>query len=690
MAAVKGYLMNFFVQVFIFVLMWKTLALKTFGNSCPDRCNCSQRFSSGLKAKVLTVNCSYKNLKNAPLGIPSKTQSLFLSGNRFIDIFNKLPELPQLMELDLSRNNIKRLGRGTIFQNFAHLKVLDLSNNKFKTLFNGVFRGIHRLERLTIANGYLKFIDERVFEGMKILRYLNLKNNQIHSIAPEWFLDMVNLEILEIDHNEISYISSGTFSSLANLLNLSLTHNRIRGMSDNAFVGLQKLKSVFLGNNYIKHVPSTPVHSLKKLKMLNLDSNPIPILYTQDFVNLSVVEVSVSNSTTLTLIDEGAFWDLPSLESIHLQNNYHLQFIDPKAFIKVPNLHFLNLNNNNISAISENIVKQRTNVQISLSGNPLLCDCNLRWIREALDNSSTVVFKESDNLLCKQPEEVSNKRLQDLNLENIPIKCAPVLVGPVNQTVEKTIGEFHIFECRAFGNPSPSVYWILPSGKILNDTTNDIHIHMKQPETFVIFHLKPKDSGVYLCVAENVLGQAVGAIHLLVHSIDINIFPQRVSSTFVTVVWNGTARNTYPEYDLLYCIEGEKTDSYETVTVSYIFRSYTINNLQPETTYKICIAVKDDEGENLKLSCTHVKTQDANFIMQGIQTTSNVAIAVVLGIISGMVIIICFVSVAARKYRQRHYETPQKSLISNMAHGSPPENVSSLIVTRTEPCLEQD
>ncbi|GBO03226.1 hypothetical protein AVEN_204789-1 [Araneus ventricosus] len=49
---------------------------------------------------------------------------------------------------------------------------------------------------------------------------------------------------------------------------------------------------------------------------------------------------------------------------------------------------------------------------------------------------------------------------------------------------------------------------------------------------------------------------------------------------------------------------------------------------------------------------------------------------VVLGIVASMTLVVCAVTVAARKYRQRHYDTPEKSLVTHMAQ-IPLENLHS-------------
>ncbi|XP_013794898.1 leucine-rich repeat neuronal protein 3-like [Limulus polyphemus] len=670
------------VATVVRVIVWTVVS--STDASCPADCDCLVYHSLFVNANVYTVNCSSRGLLGSPEAVPLNTQSLLMSGNRFVDLLNKIPFLPRLLELDLSNNLIKQLGRGSIFQNVTELRFLDLSFNKFRTLFNKVFRGIHKLETLFITNGHLKFIDEHVFDDMNKLKRLNLKGNAIHSMPAEWFYDMINLEVLELDHNEIFYLNSGTFAAVNNLRYLSLSHNRIRGINENAFAGLRNLRSLLLDHNHIGEVPSVALQPMKQLKIIHLDTNPIGQLSTGDFVQVPVEEISLSNTSTLHLIDHGAFWNLHNLEKVYLYNNPLLEYIDPHAFINVPKLKVLKLHRNNLSALSFEIVSRRPAVQLTLHSNPLLCDCNIRWIRKTLarGNDSSILFLDSDKLRCSQPQNLRPFSIETLDLTNIPPQCEPFVIGPLNETVDAKIGESHTFDCRAFGIPSPKMYWILPSGAVINASRDNFQAQKKHPGTLTLYHLKPKNSGVYQCIAENNVGVALKSITLQIENIDIGLFPQRVSSTFVTVVWNGTARNNFPEYDILYKIDNQGGEEYKTVTVSYVYRSYTINNLEPDTSYKFCIAVKDEEeGDYLQLSCTHVQTRDASFIMQGIYTTSNVAVAVVLGIIAGMLLTVCLVSVAARKYRQRHYETPEKSLISNMAH-APPENLNSPLMSR--------
>lgn len=223
-----------------------------------------------------------------------------------------------------------------------------------------------------------------------------------------------------------------------------------------------------------------------------------------------------------------------------------------------------------------------------------------------------------------------------------------------------------------------------------------MHLQLKTPGSLRLFHLKPRDTGSYTCVAENSEGRTRTVQKLAVDNIDLHIWPLGVSSTFVTVVWNGTARNSFPEYQILYRAEshnanerGEHDSSelhsssansqrtahdsrYESVTVSHFLRSYTINHLEPRTKYRLCIGVRDDDANNLapaaflQLSCTSVQTQGREYALQGIHQNSTMTVA--FSLLASVVMFIAFgmAVLAGRKYWLRtQYQEPEKSLLEN-------------------------
>jgi len=140
-------------------------------------------------------------------------------------------------------------------------------------------------------------------------------------------------------------------------------------------------------------VPSIALQSLKRIIKINIDSNPLQQLSTGDFVHIPANQISVSNCKQLSLIDRGAFWDLPNVNTIYLNSNQNLQFIDSQALLGVPLLHSIELHDcglktfqhdivNNILAITNSKHEHhfKRSIRVTLEGNPFLCDCNVNYL----------------------------------------------------------------------------------------------------------------------------------------------------------------------------------------------------------------------------------------------------------------------------------------------------------------------
>lgn len=141
-------------------------------------------------------NYTGKGLREVPRGVFRKTESLILSNNRIKDLRYQFRHLNQLIHLNISNNSLSVLNRDDIFVNLIHLKELDLSNNRFKTLYSSVFRGLKRLESLYINNCGLKYIDEHSLFDLGNLKILHLSNNQIDQLFLEFFQYTPNLQVI--------------------------------------------------------------------------------------------------------------------------------------------------------------------------------------------------------------------------------------------------------------------------------------------------------------------------------------------------------------------------------------------------------------------------------------------------------------------------------------------------------------
>lgn len=134
----------------VMCLLLHSLVLMTFcfhhaATSCSKSCYCSESENGGK-----TVRCSNLQLTEIPQDIPNDTRRIYLDFNLFTTVpMNAFAGLPQLVELDLSHNELSQLETGAFKGLGSSLQFIDLSSNKLVNFNPEAFEGLRARANLT-------------------------------------------------------------------------------------------------------------------------------------------------------------------------------------------------------------------------------------------------------------------------------------------------------------------------------------------------------------------------------------------------------------------------------------------------------------------------------------------------------------------------------------------------------------
>eukprot|EP00039_Didymoeca_costata_P021361 m.344309 g.344309 ORF g.344309 m.344309 type:complete len:455 (+) comp24156_c0_seq1:95-1459(+) len=125
------------------------------------------------------LDCSGKNLKAVPTGLPEDLIHLWLNDNNIEEVCTSdFMGLYDLRYLFLEQNLISNIEADS-FEDLDQLLFLLLDDNSLTELPGNVFSYLESLHTLSLADNALRTIKQDTFAGLKELEYLNLAKNQI-------------------------------------------------------------------------------------------------------------------------------------------------------------------------------------------------------------------------------------------------------------------------------------------------------------------------------------------------------------------------------------------------------------------------------------------------------------------------------------------------------------------------------
>ena len=394
-----------------------------------------------------------KMLKAAVSGLAGKdVRSLDLSGihlNGVLmeDTFSLLKNTT-LHSLIMKFNKIRVIHDGA-FSELNTLSMLDISNNEINAISDNAFSGLVQLSTLKLSDNDITMLPAALPTS---LNFLYLERNQIATIENNAFINQVNLWTLRLTSNRINQLRNDAFNGLVNLKKLKLNDNRINPLPGNVFSALARLQHLDLSRNNLYTIQRAKrrFSSLVALEYLNLADNQCSFIPKDAFramLSLRYLHLERNNlgNVLSTDINGEMLQAAQRLEELYIMNNniatlpasmlknqFSLRVLNashnklfrwgPTLFKSTKKLSTLDLSYNLISTLREESLRDLNNLKfLDLSGSPFLCNCDSRWFRDWI-NQTTVTLKNGAWYTCYSPEEW--KGIPLLEFDRSKITCS--------------------------------------------------------------------------------------------------------------------------------------------------------------------------------------------------------------------------------------------------------------------------
>uniref|UniRef100_A0A182SWV3 LRRCT domain-containing protein n=1 Tax=Anopheles maculatus TaxID=74869 RepID=A0A182SWV3_9DIPT len=450
----------------VIVMLASVLAPSVHGAAayCPSRCVCDD--------VKLHVTCGEGELDVLPIALNPAIERLVIKFNRIKAIDSSIQFYSDLTMLDLSYNHLLGIPK-SIFMYQKRLLQLHLNNNKISSVGNKTFAGMDELRVLNLRGNFIEEITKGLFRALPKLEELNLGENQIASLHPEAFEGLTHLRILHLDDNAINVIPTPSFRPLRLLAELYLGLNTLNQIQPGSFEGMQHLRrldvrgsmlvnltidtfrglenvrsldvsdnhllkvptvalsiltrleelsigqnvrSLDVSDNHLLKVPTVALSILTRLEELSIGQNDFEVIPEGAFFGLSNLrKVSISGALNLQRIQSGAFASNTNLDTIVIASNRMLAELDEGAFSGLPHIENVILRDNAIRTFREELLPWKQLRNFDISGNPLVCNCHMRWMKDLLREKP--IETEQSRVICQYPDRFAGETLREISSE---------------------------------------------------------------------------------------------------------------------------------------------------------------------------------------------------------------------------------------------------------------------------------
>ncbi|CAH1250587.1 leucine-rich repeat-containing protein 4C-like [Branchiostoma lanceolatum] len=367
-------------------------------------------------------------------------------------------------------------------------RLLSLHNNNITVIMKDQFKHLVELETLQMSQNKISDIEVGAFTGLDALKTLELYYNRLEKVPSTAFAYLPNLRELWLRGNPIKRINSWAFVHVPTLTYLDIGELKdLEFISDNAFLGLTKLRYLNMGVTNLKKMPG--IRHLTNLEELDLSGNPIAVIEADHFQSLR---------------------NLRKLWLTYMQINT----VEMNALDELVSLYELNLSYNNLTMLPYNLFSPLPNLQkVFLHHNPWRCHCEILWLSQWLRDNIPSNRSCNPCAQCAFPDELRGTYIGDVYDSNFT--CAVPIIE--NHSRDLNITEGSNAELRCTSGRETAISWITPNGTTVTHGSYKVKVKVLSDGTLNISSVTVSDSGKYICVAENPVGNATISVVLTVN-----------------------------------------------------------------------------------------------------------------------------------------------------------------------------
>ena len=406
----------------------------------------------------------------------STTQELSLSFTNFSciiqDVFNPLRNT-SVSGLDLEHNKCSRL-QHFVFSNLTNVIFLNLKGNHLESIEPEFFEGMNNLEtlilslndigtvnplnstwkinlrKLDVSGNVIRIINADTFRGLHRIESLYLGDNEFFSLSITISSPLRNLRYLDVSPNVLGdlslytpylqtficqkcyfyYLIPGeTFEVAKSLQYIDLTLSKLTSRSIwdseknvSLFHELYDLNILILDGIQISHLPPRSFADLKSMEHLSLKDCNISEIDSMVLSGMSSLLLLDLRNNKIKTLPSDLFDNLAHLIILKLDGN-DLTYLEDSLFMHNPFLTNLTISNNQINIFEHNTFRPiMSNLSvIDLSGNPISCTCQIKWLISWLKTSGTLHVLNVNSTICSvaQWNFVVGKQLLNFNPDDV-------------------------------------------------------------------------------------------------------------------------------------------------------------------------------------------------------------------------------------------------------------------------------